>query len=202
MDLSGILSVVLPRLQPREIEASVRSSIVEPAMRLAHGLQLATKVYTIEWPSENNHIGVDYSACKLMYLAGSETGGRETKRSKNLTFLFAVCPGLYVLSPDELGKKPTVVREPNILVFDGEHNIAKKPTLIRWLSAVSSVAQPGHSALQPGTEKGTQKDKHKGERQGPPATSKRELNHWNAWRILSNRAIGGRLGGKLKLWRT
>ena len=50
-DLTQILSAVVPEANPQDLQDSIRTNIVEPAIYLAHDLQVATSVFSVTWPS-------------------------------------------------------------------------------------------------------------------------------------------------------
>lgn len=141
-DLTEVLLPVLPvrRTRSGDLQDSVRTSIIEPSVKLAQELQLATKIYRINWPARvPRHGQLDTANYTFQSLSDggkvwtpSQSPGRRGKRSMP-TCLFATSPGLYVADAEAAGRSPQrVLVKPKLLVYDGE--VEKTETVLSWLS--------------------------------------------------------------------
>jgi hypothetical protein len=164
-DLTVMLSAVVPNTasQSRDLENSVRTTIIEPAINLAHELHLATKVYSVEWPFLEEDGMPDLAACDCLNLA---TGGRrlavppgKKSQGRRLKYLFDVSPGLYA---EDVGgavrSAPRVLFKPLILLHDGERGVETMPTTLSWLSS-EQTATPSRPGPAPAENYGSSKSK-------------------------------------------
>ncbi|KAI9163216.1 hypothetical protein HJFPF1_04817 [Paramyrothecium foliicola] len=137
-DLASILSVVVPKLPPTELQTSLRRTIIEPAAELAHKLHLASNVYTLRWPARNPWGRLEVYDCLNLASGGtildlSGTTSSSPSRRK-VSYMFDIAPGLFV-ERIEGGKKMTMkaVHKPSVLVHGGEGDVVQRATVMRWV---------------------------------------------------------------------
>ncbi|KAJ6443835.1 alphaherpesvirus glycoprotein E domain-containing protein [Purpureocillium lavendulum] len=153
-DLAALLSVVVPKVAPSELQSSVRRTIIEPAADFAHQLQLASNIYSLKWPARNASTRLEVYECINLANGGlvldlSGTGPSSPSRRK-VSYLFDVAPGLFV-ERVEVGKKAPLkaIYRPNVLVYAGDGEAPQRPTLIKWLVDNSSTGASSRDPLPP-----------------------------------------------------
>ncbi|KAF4509932.1 hypothetical protein G6O67_001866 [Ophiocordyceps sinensis] len=134
-DLASLLSLVVPRASPGDLQSSVRRTIVEPAADFAHRLQLASSIFSLKWPARNASSRLEVYECINLASGGLvlDLGSSASARLK-VTYLFDVAPGLFV-ERVEVGKKAPLkaIYRPNVLVYAGDGEVPQRPTLMKWL---------------------------------------------------------------------
>lgn len=137
-DLAAVLSAIVCKATPADLQTSVRRSIVEPAADFAHQLHLAASVYSLKWPARNAGARLEVYECINLASGGlvldlGGTGPSSPARRK-VSYMFDVAPGLFV-ERVEAGKKAPLkaIYRPNVLVYAGDGEAPQGPTLIKWL---------------------------------------------------------------------
>ncbi|KAG8671561.1 hypothetical protein FPOAC1_004812 [Fusarium poae] len=122
----------------RDLQASVRRSIVEPAADLVHQLHLAPSIYSLKWPARSASTRLEVYQCFNLANGGTLLDLSGTKSSsparRNVMYLFDIAPGLFVERIEEgrkLGLKAIV--KPTVLVTNAGGDISQGPTVMRWL---------------------------------------------------------------------
>ncbi|KAF2790367.1 hypothetical protein K505DRAFT_377574 [Melanomma pulvis-pyrius CBS 109.77] len=156
IELYNLLEPLVPSADLQELTVSIGRSMVRPAMDLAHRLQLAATVFSLEWTSFNDdlstgHIGSSTTDFSYFTSLNLKEGGKivvppnpadpGSLQTLNMTYLFDVAPGLYSRSPDGEGRAEVkTISKPRVLVdiADDLHAIPKEgPTLLRWIEEES-----------------------------------------------------------------
>lgn len=133
-----MLSNLVPRLCPDDLQGSIRRNIIEPAADLAHQLHLASNIYSLKWPVRTAPTRLEVYECLDLASNGRPlnlSGTTQSSPSRQQTsYLFDVAPGLFV-ERIEGGKKMSlkVICRPTVLVHGDEGEIAQKPTVTSWL---------------------------------------------------------------------
>jgi hypothetical protein len=124
-DLASLLTVVLPYLTAAELQNSLRTSIIDPAVDLAHRLQLSPNIFSLKWPARTARSKLDTYECINLANSGaimnSDEAGKSSEAFKNASYLFDVVPGLFVETV--AGAKKSVVKtvcRPMVLVYGGD----------------------------------------------------------------------------------
>ncbi|KAF0636162.1 hypothetical protein FPSE5266_11709 [Fusarium pseudograminearum] len=137
-DLTSLLSIIVPRTPPADLQASVRRSIVEPAADLVHQLHLAPSIYSLKWPARSASTRLEVYQCFNLANGGTPLDLSGTKSSsparRNVMYLFDIAPGLFVERIEDgrkLGLKAIV--KPTVLVTNAGGDISQGPTVMRWL---------------------------------------------------------------------
>ncbi|KAH7158082.1 hypothetical protein B0J13DRAFT_188218 [Dactylonectria estremocensis] len=137
-DLSSLLSVFTPTTSPSELHDSVRQNIIDPAADLVHRLHLAPSFFSLKWPARTAPSRLEVYECLnlasgglVLDLAGTNKG---SPSRSNVSYLFDVCPGLFV-ERIEGGKKLALkaISKPIVLVNKDDGGAPQKPTLVQWL---------------------------------------------------------------------
>ncbi|KAL3954663.1 hypothetical protein ACCO45_010226 [Purpureocillium lilacinum] len=109
-DLAALLSVVVPKGAPSDLQSSIRRTIVEPAADFAHQLHLAANIYSLKWPARNASTRLEVYEC------------------------INLANGGLVLDLSGTGPRRPRVARPNVLVYAGDGEAPQRPTLIKWLA--------------------------------------------------------------------
>ncbi|KAM0256419.1 hypothetical protein ACHAQJ_004944 [Trichoderma viride] len=124
-DLASLLTVVVPYLTAAELQSSLRTNIIDPAVDLAHRLQLSPNIYSLKWPARTARTKLDTYECINLANSGTtmnpDEAGKSSEALKNASYLFDVVPGLFVETVS--GSKKSVVKtvcRPVVLVYGGE----------------------------------------------------------------------------------
>ncbi|RGP60553.1 hypothetical protein FLONG3_10815 [Fusarium longipes] len=151
-DLTSLLSVIVPRTPPADLQASVRRSIVEPAADLVHQLHLAASIYSLKWPARSASTRLEVYQCFNLADGGTVLDLSGTKSAsparRNIMYLFDIAPGLFVERIEggrKLGLK--AIAKPTVLVTNAGGDISQGPTVMRWLwEGMPSSQNPSRSA--------------------------------------------------------
>ncbi|KAL6871838.1 hypothetical protein J3F83DRAFT_772538 [Trichoderma novae-zelandiae] len=124
-DLAALLSVVVPYLTAAELQGSLRTNIIDPAVDLAHRIQLSPNIYTLKWPARTARTKLDTYECINLANNGetidSGKAGKPSEALKNASYLFDIAPGLFVETVGGAKKSAVkVVCRPKVLVYGGE----------------------------------------------------------------------------------
>ncbi|OTA05700.1 hypothetical-protein [Trichoderma parareesei] len=124
-DLASLLSVVVPYLTAAELQGSLRTNIIDPAIELAHRLQLSPDIYTLKWPARTARSKLDTYECINLAsngeTIGSDKASKPSEALKNASYLFDIAPGLFVETVSGAKKSAVkVVCRPKVLVYGGE----------------------------------------------------------------------------------
>ncbi|KAL7947262.1 hypothetical protein V8C42DRAFT_280880 [Trichoderma barbatum] len=140
-DLASLLSVVVPYLTSAELQSSLRTNIIDPAVDLAHRLQLSPNIFTLRWPARTARTKLDSYECINLAnggaLIGSGEAGKPSEALKDASYLFDVVPGLFVETVGGAKKSAAkIICRPTVLVYGGEKDSdipQKAMTLTRLL---------------------------------------------------------------------
>lgn len=140
-DLASLLSVVVPYLTAAELQSALRTNIIDPAVDLAHRIQLSPNIYSLRWPARNARSKLDTYECINLASSGimnnSEDASKSFEALKNASYLFDVAPGLFVETVGGAKKSAfKAVCRPIVLVYEGERDgdiPQKSMTLTRLL---------------------------------------------------------------------
>ncbi|KAL7795829.1 hypothetical protein V8C37DRAFT_408633 [Trichoderma ceciliae] len=124
-DLASLLSVVVPYLTAAELHSSLRTNIIDPAVDLAHRLQLSPNIFSLKWPARTARSKLDTYECIDLASSGAIINPDEASKSsealKNASYLFDVAPGLFVETVGGAKKSAVkIVCRPKVLVYGGE----------------------------------------------------------------------------------
>ncbi|CZT02897.1 uncharacterized protein RCO7_05988 [Rhynchosporium graminicola] len=105
--LSSLLRILCPQIEERTRKNMIKTSIVEPAVSLAHKMSLSADIYTLEWTSLHNLTFLQRQNVQLYSHEGSDSldllsQGRPVKdirEGEELQYLFDYCPRLTVRVP-------------------------------------------------------------------------------------------------------
>ncbi|KAH6604198.1 hypothetical protein Trco_007644 [Trichoderma cornu-damae] len=156
-DLASLLSVVVPYLTAAELQGSLRTSIIDPAVDLAHRLQLSPNIFSFKWPARSARSKLDNYDCINLASGGaaitSGEAGKSSEALENASYLFDVSPGLFVETVSGAKKAAAkAVCKPVVLVYGGEKeggvpNKAMTLTRLLWDYANGSKAR-SHGPLR------------------------------------------------------
>jgi hypothetical protein len=142
-DLTQILSAVVPEANAQDLQDSIRTNIMEPAIYLAHDLQVATSVFSVTWPSVDASSDLrrkDLAALRCVDLTASgitldlSAAAQKDQSKQPVTYLFDISPGLDVKTVESGDiSAPRVLYKPTVLVFTGLNGPKKRPTILKWL---------------------------------------------------------------------
>ncbi|KAM0456030.1 hypothetical protein ACHAPV_007580 [Trichoderma viride] len=124
-DLASLLTVVVPYFTAAELQNSLRTSIINPAVDLAHRLQLSPNLFSLRWPARTARSKLDAYECINLADRGaimnSSENGKSTEALKNASYLFDIAPGLFVETVSG-AKKSTAkaICKPTVLVYGGD----------------------------------------------------------------------------------
>ncbi|QYT00632.1 hypothetical protein H0G86_007711 [Trichoderma simmonsii] len=124
-DLASLISVVVPYLTAAELQSSLRTNIIDPAVDLAHRLQLSPNIFTLRWPARTARTKLDTYECINLANDGavlsSGDAGKPSDALKNASYLFDVAPGLFVETVGGAKKSAAkIICRPTVLVYGGE----------------------------------------------------------------------------------
>lgn len=124
-DLASLLTVVVPYSTTAELQNSLRTSIIDPAVDLAHRLQLSPNIFSLRWPVRTARSNLDTHECINLADRGaimnSTKNGKSAEALKDASYLFDIAPGLFVETVSG-AKKSTVkaICRPTVLVYGGD----------------------------------------------------------------------------------
>lgn len=151
-DLTSLLSTIVPRTAPADLQASVRRSIVEPAADLVHQLHLASSIYSLKWPARSASTRLEVYQCLNLANGGMVLDLSGTKSAsparRNIMYLFDIAPGLFV-ERIEGGKKLGLkaIAKPTVLVTNAGGDVSQGSTVMRWLwDGIPTSQGPSRSA--------------------------------------------------------
>lgn len=143
------MSLILPReSELANFEASIRTSIVQPAVTLAHHLHLALKEYEIGWPQLYNDGSPDLTKCDCADLSKRGKQAvitRANGEAANYVYMFSVFPGLYVAdAADDAGTASwKIICRPQALVYHQDRGpILQQPTVMTWIDSQARRVEP------------------------------------------------------------
>ncbi|KAL7930999.1 hypothetical protein V8C35DRAFT_122547 [Trichoderma chlorosporum] len=124
-DLASLLSVVVPYFTAAELQGSLRTNVIDPAVDLAHRLQLSPNIFTFRWPARTARTKLETYDCINLAndgaLISSGEPGKPSEALKNASYLFDVAPGLFVETVGGAKKSAAkIVCRPTVLVYEGE----------------------------------------------------------------------------------
>ncbi|KAL7923466.1 hypothetical protein ACQKWADRAFT_50004 [Trichoderma austrokoningii] len=126
-DLASLFTVVVPYLTVAELQNSLRTSIIDPAVDLAHRLQLSPNIFSLRWPARTARSKLDTYEC--LNLAGRGAivspgeNGKLSEALKNASYLFDTAPGLFVETVSGTKKSTAkAVCKPTVLVYGGDED--------------------------------------------------------------------------------
>ncbi len=126
------MGVLVPDTAPDELAESIRSTIIGPAIDLAHRLHLAARPYSIRWLDDDNEATeVDI---ELLALADGDVRAWNPAVKTTPLAMFAVSPGLFV--QDFVGAHTAprrVLYKSRLLTHDSAHEPKRADTVISWL---------------------------------------------------------------------
>jgi hypothetical protein len=123
--LTQMLRIFIPRADRKEFQSSVRTSIVERAIELAHRLQLSVDKYEVNWTPYSRHGGHNMPDAHqfecVNLLAGGKIikfpAGEMTSQRAHITHLLDIYPGLYCRNVKSDGySESKVLKKPKVLV--------------------------------------------------------------------------------------
>lgn len=141
-----MLSMLVPRASPADLQGSISRSMVEPAADLAHQLHLASNIYSLKWPARTAWSRLEVYECVNLASNGMVldlSGTNQTSPARrNVSYLFDMAPGLFVerIEGDKKMSLKAICR-PTVLVYGGDGEIDQKPTVVRWLWESSGGSQ-------------------------------------------------------------
>jgi hypothetical protein len=153
-ELTSILLVFLPRSDMHKLERSVESIIIEPALALAHKLQLSVDKFSLSWtsfagpgPEEQSIDFVDSKnytnfECVNIMQSGKVMKPQAVAAAGTITYMLDLTPALIFEEVKESAfADPRVLNRGRILVAatkeDGQlvppRNDSEEPTIVAWL---------------------------------------------------------------------
>ncbi|KAK6446504.1 hypothetical protein FP744_10002754 [Trichoderma asperellum] len=124
-DLASLLTVVVPYLTATELQNSLRTSIIDPAVDLAHRLQLSPNIFSLRWPARTARSKLDTYECINLADRGaimkSDENGKSSDALRNASYLFDIAPGLFVETVSGAKKSAVkIVCKPTVMVYGGD----------------------------------------------------------------------------------
>ncbi|PMD40387.1 hypothetical protein L207DRAFT_511881 [Hyaloscypha variabilis F] len=151
-ELTSMLLIFLPRSDIHKLAPSVYDAIIEPALLLAHKLQLSLDKFSLSWThfagtklEERSIDPRDYNSfeCVDILRSGKVMKSQAVAASGNITYMFDLTPALiYEAVKADAFADPRVLNRGRILVAatkegDGQFVYPRKdseePTLVAWL---------------------------------------------------------------------
>jgi len=143
-ELAHLLADFDRKMSEKELRDSIWNSMVKPSIELAHELQLAPNIFTVEWTRFDNYDenmkerpNFGSLTCVNLVEYGKVIKPSSDHTGRSITYLFDICPGLYcqnVENNDSSAQR--ILCKPTVLVAatDGSKNPLRTGlTLLEWL---------------------------------------------------------------------
>jgi hypothetical protein len=145
MQLTAMLGLFIPRANTRNLQTTVRNTIIEPAFALAHKMHLSVDRFSIEWSQYHNlrseqrlSFAGEFNDFELVDLARRKT--LKAPPSRNIDYIFDISPQLvFRRVKADTYAEPKVLKKLKILVAVAKegHGHNREPELRPALDATA-----------------------------------------------------------------